>query len=222
VAGGLRTLLLARGERLPTDLVLSVLVPVSLRADAEHGTLGNRVGAILAPLPVGIGDPTARLEHIRDATRARKDRAEGAATGMVLSATDLVPPGAAWLLTHGVDHQRVANLVVTNVPGPPAPLYAAGARMLEAFPVVPLGANLSVGVAVLSYAGALTISVTADERSCPDVDVFAAGIAGSLAQLGVAASGPGDGAVTPPADRDPAPGRATVPAPEPAPTSAAS
>jgi WS/DGAT/MGAT family acyltransferase len=198
VAGGLRTLLLARGEGLPSDLVLSVLVPVSLRADAERGALGNRVGAILAPLPVGIGDPTARLERIRDATRARKDRAEGAATGTVLSAADLVPPSAAWLLAHAVDRQRFVNLVVTNVPGPPEPLYAAGARMLEAFPVVPLGANLSVGVAVLSYAGALTISVTADERSCPDVDTFAAGIVGSLAGMGVAASGPGVADVAPP------------------------
>jgi hypothetical protein len=61
------------------------------------------------------------------------------------------------------------------------PLYAVGARMLEAFPVVPLGANLTVGVAVLSYDGALTISVTADAGACPDVDVFAEGMARSLA-----------------------------------------
>ena len=80
--------------------------------------------------------------------------------------------------------------MVTNVPGPPVPLYAGGARMLEAFPVVPLDADMTVGVAVLSYDGALAISLTADDLACPDVDVFAAGIERSLAQLGVAAAEP--------------------------------
>jgi hypothetical protein len=57
--------------------------------------------------------------------------------------------------------------------------------MLEAYPVVPLAANLTVGVAVLSYDGSLAIALTADDRGCPDVDVFAEGIVASLAQLGV-------------------------------------
>ena len=75
------------------------------------------------------------------------------------------------------------NLVVTNVAEkPPLPLYTVGTRMLkDGFPVVPLGANLTVGVvAVLSYDGALTISVTADAGACPDMDVFAEGMARSL------------------------------------------
>jgi hypothetical protein len=57
--------------------------------------------------------------------------------------------------------------------------------MLEAFPVVPLLANFTVGVAVLSYDGALTVTLTADDVACPDVDVFAAGIEQAFAQLGV-------------------------------------
>lgn len=190
VAGGLRSLLLARGEGLPTDLVLKVLVPVSRRAADEHGTLGNRVGAIYAPLPVGIGDPEARLDLIAAAMRRLKAGPEGEATGLVLDAANVLPVGAARLLARAVGHQRLVNLVVTNVPGPPVPLYAAGARMLEAFPVVPLGANLSVGAAVLSYDGVLTITLTADDRVCRDVDVFAAGIERSLAELGVGTPAP--------------------------------
>lgn len=185
VAGGLRWLLLERGERLPPDLVLKVLVPVSLRGVDEHGALGNRVTAMVAPLPVGIGDPEARLDAVARSMRRLKSRPVAQSMGLILDAVNALPAGAARLVARAVEHQPFVNLVVTNVPGPPVPLYAAGARMLEAFPVVPLGANLSIGVAVLSYDGALTITLTADDLVCPDVEVFAAGIERSLAQLGV-------------------------------------
>lgn len=186
VAGGVRELLLGRGERLREDTVLKVLVPVSLRRADEHGTLGNRVGAYDAPLPVGIDDPGRCLAAVAAEMRRYKARPQADASGILLAAADLLPPVAAQLLTRAVEHQRIVNLVVTNVPGPPLPLYAAGSRMLEAFPVVPLGANLTLGVAVLSYDGALTITLTADDLACPDVDVCAAGIERSLARLGVA------------------------------------
>jgi WS/DGAT/MGAT family acyltransferase len=181
VGGGLRALFLGRGEPLAADLVLKVLVPVSVRTEGEHGALGNRVGAVYAPLPVGIGDPAARLAAIVASMRRLKSRPEARTTEALLGSADALPAGAAHLISRAILHQPFVNLVVTNVPGPPVPLYAVGARMLEAFPVVPLGANLTVGVAVLSYDGALTISVTADAGACPDVDVFAEGMARSLA-----------------------------------------
>jgi WS/DGAT/MGAT family acyltransferase len=185
VAGGLRRLLLDRGEPLPHDAVLKALVPVSLRSAGDHDATGNRVGAIYAPLPLGIGDPTHRLAAVAEAMRRCKSRPEADALGVVLAAADALPPFAARWLTGTFNHQPFVNLVVTNVPGPPCPLYLAGARMLEAYPVVPLAANLTVGVAVLSYDGSLAIALTADDRACPDVDVFAEGIVASLAQLGV-------------------------------------
>jgi WS/DGAT/MGAT family acyltransferase len=181
VGGGLRALFLGRGEPLPADLVLKVLVPVSFRTEDEHGALGNRVGAVYAPLPVGVGDPEARLAAIVATMRRLKSRPEARTTEALLGGADVLPAGAAHLISRAVLHQPFVNLVVTNVPGPPVPLYAAGARMLDAFPVVPLGANLTVGVAVLSYDGALTISVTADAGACPDVDVFGEGMERSLA-----------------------------------------
>jgi len=190
VAGGLRWLFLERGEQLPTDLVLKALVPVSLHGADEHGALGNRVSTIYAPLPVGIGDPQARLAAVARSMRQLKSRPEADSMGLALDAANVLPAGAARLIARAVEHQRLVNLVVTNVPGPPVPLYAGGARMLEAFPVVPLDADMTVGVAVLSYDGALAITLTADDVMCPDVDVFAAGIERSLAQLGVAAAEP--------------------------------
>jgi WS/DGAT/MGAT family acyltransferase len=185
VAGGLRHLALERGERLPAGAELKVLVPVSRHVGPGDGSLGNRVSALAVPLPIGIGDPRRRLAAIAAGTRQRKAGPEADAVGMILDAADHLPAAAARTLTRSLDHQRFVNLVVTNVPGPPVPLYARGARMLEAFPVVPLLANFTVGVAVLSYDGALTVTLTADDVACPDVDVFAAGIEQAFAQLGV-------------------------------------
>ncbi|HET6951731.1 MAG TPA: wax ester/triacylglycerol synthase family O-acyltransferase [Acidimicrobiales bacterium] len=186
VAGGLRSLLLGRGEQVPADAVLKVLVPVSRRPSAHSASLGNRVAAIDAPLPIGIGDPERRLAAVAATMRRLKSRPEAALTGGALDAADLLPAPAGRIIARALERQRLVNLVVTNVPGPPVPLYAAGARMLEAFPVVAIAANLTVGVAVLSYAGALTITLTADTAACPDVGVMAGGIGRSLAALGAA------------------------------------
>ena len=78
--------------------------------------------------------------------------------------------------------------MVTNVPGPVVPLYVLGARMLEAFPIVPIAGNLSVGVAALPYGEQLTIGILADPGSCADLDAFADAIDRSFAEL-VAAAG---------------------------------
>ena len=75
------------------------------------------------------------------------------------------------------------NLVVTNVPGPPVPLYLAGARLLELFPVVPVMGNLTLVVAVLSYAGQLNLTAVADQDGCPDLEVFTQGVASALDDL---------------------------------------
>jgi hypothetical protein len=79
--------------------------------------------------------------------------------------------------------QRLMNVTVTNVPGPPVPLYLAGAPLLELFPVVSLVANITLAVAVLSYAGQLNITAVADQDGCSDVEVFAQGVRGALDDL---------------------------------------
>ena len=76
------------------------------------------------------------------------------------------------------------NLVVSNVPGPPVPLYLAGARVLEMFPMMPPMGNLTLVVAALSYAGQLNLTAAADRDSCPDVEVFTQGVHDALDELG--------------------------------------
>ena len=75
------------------------------------------------------------------------------------------------------------NLVVTNVPGPPVPLYLAGARLLELFPLMPTMGNLTLVVGAVSYAGQLNLTAVADRDASPDVEVFAQGVRTTLDDL---------------------------------------
>jgi hypothetical protein len=84
--------------------------------------------------------------------------------------------------------QRFMNAYVANVPGPPIPLYFAGAALIEIFPLVPITANISIGVGALSYAGQFNVTVVADRDLCPDLEVFVAGLQRSLEELGCSAT----------------------------------
>lgn len=182
VAGGLRHYLAARGDAIP-DRPYQALVPVSIRSDDEHGDLGNRVAAIMAPLPVDEPDPLQRLHAVRAAMGELKEHGQARATAALVAGTDLLPPAMARAVGRLVHHQPFINLVVTNVPGPQQPLYLAGARLLESIPIVPLGGNLDVSVGVFSYDGQLTIGLFADASSCPDISSFAEGIEKSFVEL---------------------------------------
>ena len=135
VTGGLRALLVARGA--PVDgLTLYASVPVALRARADAAGLGNQVGLMIVPLPVGEPDPVQQLRQVSQATIQRKRRPELLAS--------LRPVGSLAILralNRYSRHQRIVDLFVTNVPGPKRPLYLLGARLLEAFPVVQIAAT---------------------------------------------------------------------------------
>jgi diacylglycerol O-acyltransferase / wax synthase len=79
--------------------------------------------------------------------------------------------------------QRIMNVYIANVPGPPAPLYLAGAPLAEVFPVVPILGNVPLGIGALSYAGQFNITVVADQDTCPDAEVFTTGLRACLNDL---------------------------------------
>jgi diacylglycerol O-acyltransferase len=180
VTGGLRALLVARGT--PVEgLILYASVPVALRAGADTAALGNQVGLMVVPLPVGEPDPVQRLQLITRATTERKRRPERLAS--------LRPVGSLTILralNRYSRHQRIVDLFVTNVPGPKRPLDVLGARLLEVFPVVQVAGNVPLSVAGLSYAGQLNIGIQSDPDGLPDLDVFADGLIRSLEELGAA------------------------------------
>jgi diacylglycerol O-acyltransferase / wax synthase len=189
ITGGFRELLATRGE--PTDRVVRTLVPVSVRAGDEHGQYNNRVSAMFAELPVGIEDPVARLAAVTKQMEQLKRSHEAVAGDVLVGLSGFAP---AMLLALGLRTatrmpQRNVNTVTTNVPGPQRPLYAAGRRLLECFPYVPLGGHVRVGIAIFSYDGALTFGVTGDYDAAPDIGVLCRGIERSLAELAAASSG---------------------------------
>ncbi len=181
VTGGARELLRVRGELAP-GMVLRASVPVSIRRPEDPSALGNRVGIMVTPLPVGEPDPIRRLETIVRATAARKRRPRPAI------GWDLGWPIVQRLMLRLMDHQRLVNLFVSNVIGPPAPRYFAGARIDELFQVGVLQGNVTVGVGVLSYAGRLNASVLGDAATCPDLGAFVRGMELAMEGLGAGAA----------------------------------
>jgi hypothetical protein len=87
------------------------------------------------------------------------------------------------LMIRFADRQHLININVSNVPGPTEPLYLAGARVVQAYPVVPLAGNVTVGVGVLSYCGQLAVTIVGDRQRCPDLPVFAAALEEALDDL---------------------------------------
>lgn len=177
VAGGLRELLQNRGEDVQ-QLVLRALVPVSLHGQQREQATGNRDAMMVVPLPLDEANPVRTLQLIATDTAARKKQAHPqTATGLMSW------PVIQHMTTRFLVRQRLLNLSVTNVPGPPMPLYLAGAQLLELFPVGPLVGNITLSVAVLSYAGQLNLTIVADPEACPDVEVFARGVRRTLDEL---------------------------------------
>jgi len=193
VAGGLRELLQSRGENV-AGLVLRAMVPVSLHDPSLGPAQGNQYGVMVVSLPVGEPGTAQRLRSIAAQTAWRKEQPRRA-WGTGLSGSPLVQR----LAIRVADRQHFIHVHVANVPGPASPLYLAGARLTEAFAVVPLSGNVTVGIGVVSYAGQLNISVIADRDNCPDLPVFTEALDRCL-------SGMTGGAMTttPPADGSPA------------------
>jgi len=189
VAGAMRARLLARGDDLPESL--RALCPVSVRDESEHLHLGNRVSVMFVELPVGEVDPAARLERIERQTHDLKEREQAVGAAFILDLGEYAAPTLLGLAARLVHRQPFVNLVVTNVPGPQVPLYCLGARMVEAYPMVPLSRNLSLGVAILSYCGVLHFGLLVDGDVWPDLDDLATDIEASFTALRQAVHAPG-------------------------------
>jgi WS/DGAT/MGAT family acyltransferase len=177
VAGALRRFLLRRGERELSDL--RALVPVNVRTADEAGALGNHVSAYFVSLPVTARDPVARFRLTAERMRAIKSSKQ--AIGARILSGAAVP--LLSMLMRFADRVKAFNLIVTNVPGPPIPLYLAGSRLHGIFPLAPLFVNQGLGVALFSYAGRLYWGLNADRDVLADVVDFRKALAGEFADL---------------------------------------
>jgi diacylglycerol O-acyltransferase / wax synthase len=169
-------------------LVLKAMVPVSVRADAERGALGNKVAAMWAPLPVGVKGPVECLEQIARATEDLKRSGQAVGAQVLTSLAGFAPPTILNQAARLQARQRFFNLVVTNVPGPQFPLYLLGRRLEVLYPVVPLGQRQALGIAVMSYDGHLGFGLLGDFDALPELDAIAQDLRRAIASLARASS----------------------------------
>jgi hypothetical protein len=163
------------------------MVPVSVRPSEERGMTGNKVAAMMAPLPVHEPDPIERLRILRGVMAGLKNSKQAVGAEVLTQLSGFAPPTVMAQAARLQARQRFFNLVVTNVPGPQIPLYVLGRELLDVFPMAPLAKRQSLCIAVMSYNGKMNFGLLADFDSMPDLDVFVDSIEQSIDELRKAA-----------------------------------
>ncbi len=190
VAGALGNYLRARGHD-TEGLEMRAMVPVSVRAEEERGALGNRIAAMMAPLPVGCEDPVERLRLVTTAMGDLKGSGQAVGAEILTRVTDFAPPTIAAQAARLQPAQRFFNLVVTNVPGPQFPLYVLGRKMEAIFPMVPLARRQALCVGIMSYNGQVNFGLVGDYDAMADLDSFGLDLEGAVREI-VASTPTGD------------------------------
>jgi WS/DGAT/MGAT family acyltransferase len=179
VAGAVRRTLTRREVDL-AGLDFRVSIPVNVRRESESGEMGNRVSSWIVPLPLDEPEPLEQLVAIERRTRALKHSNQAVAVEMMMAAAEEIP---VLLDLSAAAMQGQISMIVTNVPGPPIPLYLLGCRALSMQPLVPLFPGVGIGVAVLSYDGTLFWGLQAEYDLVPDLACFADDIRDAIAAL---------------------------------------
>lgn len=186
VAGALRGYLLDAKQIDVAPLDFRVLMPVNARNGKSAG-LGNRVSVMLARLPLEEADAATRLKKVKELTEEAKRSGQHQGAELVEELGDLTGTMLISQSMRIATRIRSYNLVVTNVPGPPIPLYLLGAKLEATYPVVPLYLNQALGVAVFSYAGKLFIGLNGDWDRLADLELLPRLFEQAFAKLGEAA-----------------------------------
>src|SRR3954453_22133465 len=182
VTGALRDWLRSRGVR-TEGLELRALVPVSVRTEADRGSLGNRIAAMRGPLPVYIEDPVSRLRAVKEAMDGLKESKQAVGAEVLAGVQSFAPPTILAQASRLNFSTRLFNLIVTHVPGPQFPLYAYGREMLEIFPVAFLPRNFALAIAIMSYNGAVNFGLLGDLDALPDIGSTGDAITEELEEL---------------------------------------
>jgi len=186
VAGSLARWLHGRGVR-TEGLELRAAVPVSVRSRHEQNQMGNKVTAMVAPLPVYCDDPVERLRLVRESMRGLKESKQALGAQMIIGLERFAPPTLLAQASRLQFSPRFNNLIVTNVPGPQFPLYLLGRQLLEMIPVGFLADGFALICALVSYNGFLTFGLMGDYDALPDLETVAGYVEDSLAELVAAA-----------------------------------
>jgi diacylglycerol O-acyltransferase / wax synthase len=190
--GALRTYLLA-GDELPGVPLVGV-VPVSVNPDRAEPKGSNKISTMFVQLPCELDDPLERLRAIHDETKGAKEEydalgagslqnwAEHAAPNVFAAAARLYAP-----MKVATQNHPLANVIISNVPGPAVPLYAGGSEMLGMFPLGPVIDGMGLNISVMSYRDVFSWGLASDARAVPRLWDIAAAIPSALSDLMAAA-----------------------------------
>jgi diacylglycerol O-acyltransferase len=186
ITGAMRNWLLTRAEPVPSSRALKAMVPMSVIDDElEPTSLGSQVAGHLLSLPIGEPSPVVRLHQVSYALKAHKETGRAVAADRLAGIAGFAPTTfhALGSRVAAAENRRGFNLVVTNVPGPQFPLYAAGALMAQSYPVPPLLPGHALAIGVTSYDGGVYFGLTGDRDALPDLDVLGQCVTEALDEL---------------------------------------
>ena len=190
IAGALRSWLLTRGEAVNNATTVRAMVPISVYDvdngnSVDTGRLSETVTACFVDLPVGEPAASMRLHQIAFAMRQQIEGGRAVGAESIAGLAGFASPTLHSLgarLGSAVS-RRLFNLIITNVPGPQQPLYVGNARMLSAYPVVPLARGQAVSIGLTSYDGGVYFGLNGDRDAMPDLDLLGQCLVDSLADL---------------------------------------
>lgn len=188
--GAVRRFLLRRNTDVDTMEGFRTLLPVNTRKMGGL-SVGNHIAMLLADLPVSSRDPIDRLNRVVQITTDLKKKSnQTGGAELIEEVADLTTKRLVSELYRTAMRLRTYNLIITNVPGPPMPLYMLGAQMKAIYPMVPLMQNQNLGIALFSYNGGLHWGFNADWESFPNVHEFVEDIDAAFAEYKTLASRP--------------------------------
>ncbi len=167
LVGGLRHYMIERGESVE-GVNFRAAIPVNLRKADEMEELGNKFGLVFLSLPIGIEDPLERLQEVHKRMAKLKNSSEATAALGLLSILGLTPKEMQASIVGQVAAKATA--VMTNVPGPPIPLYMAGGKIKSLMFWVPQAGRVSLGLSIISYAGQVMMGIVTDSGLIADPD----------------------------------------------------
>jgi diacylglycerol O-acyltransferase len=176
--GAFRSYLDKRGE-LPESSLIAV-VPVSVRGGADDEA-ANRVSAMFTSLATDVEDPLERLKVVRQANQVGKGDQAAMGDELVMRFGEIAPPNTTAAAARFYSALRLANLhpvvhnvVISNVAGPPIPIYLAGAEVLGLYPLGPVLEGPGLNITIVSYAGHVGVGLIACSDRLPDLADLAA------------------------------------------------
>ena len=187
-ASAMRGFLLDHGE-LP-DAPLVTMVPVSVRTPEQFGTFGNRISTMVVELPTDEADPRTRLDRMSSTMASAKERHRAMPASILQDANHVIPPAllaraarvtARIAVTRGLE--APLNLIISNVPGSPLPLYLAGAKLEAQYPISAVIDGSGLNITLLSYRDQLDFGVVSDPSMLDDAFDIVARLQAALEEL---------------------------------------